>query len=699
MARLLEESADQFEAQAYPYSPSVRLQKMEAQGRPTDVRAQITYDATHAEILMHSGRARESAELFEAVLAQATENPAFAAPGVIDWMQFHLGAAWMHVALQNNCVQPGGSASCLVPILADGAFADQAGLREAIDAFAATLRAEPDNLSARWLLNLSHMNLGTYPDSVPAEWLIPPQVFQSDHDITRFPDVAHDVGLDVLAHAGGSIWADFDRDGYLDVVVSSWGVHDQLRYFHNNVDGSFTERTVEAGLQGIVGGLNINQTDYNNDGHIDVLVLRGGWIPDGHPNSLLRNNGDGTFEDVTEAAGLLWPLYPTQTACWADFDNDGWLDLFIGNESLRTRHPSQLFHNNRNGTFTDVSQSAGVTVVGYIKGVACGDVDNDGDPDMFLSSRGKENILLRNDGLGDDGTVRFTDVSSQAKVDEPYDSFPTWMFDYDNDGWLDIFVSGFRSRFGDVAAEYLGLPHDSELPRLYRNNGDLSFTDVTVPARVNKIMFTMGCNFGDLDNDGWLDFYVATGDMGFQALVPSRMFRNAGGQFFQEVTASGGFGHLAKGHGVAFADWDNDGDQDIFAQLGGAYEGDRAYSALFQNPGHGNNWITLRLEGVVTNRAAIGAHIQVTVTTAEGSRDIFRTVSSGGSFGASSLQQEIGLGQATKIDRVTITWPTSGATTFYRNLETGRAYHIREGDPAPTPLELDRLSVPGRRDR
>ena len=109
---------------------------------------------------------------------------------------------------------------------------------------------------------------------------------------------------------------------------------------------------LEAGLEGIVGGLNINQTDYNNDGYIDVLVLRGGWIPDGHPNSLLRNNGDGTFEDVTEAAGLLWPLYPTQTACWADFDNDGWLDLFIGNESLRTSNPSQLFHNNQDGTFS-----------------------------------------------------------------------------------------------------------------------------------------------------------------------------------------------------------------------------------------------------------------------------------------------------------------------------------------------------------
>ena len=136
---------------------------------------------------------------------------------------------------------------------------------------------------------------------------------------------------------------DFDGDGYLDIVASSYGLRDQLRYFRNNGDGSFSDKTLEAGLEGIVSGLQIVHTDYNNDGFPDVLVLRGAWLTEGHPNSLLRNNGDGTFADVTDEAGLS-DAYPTQAAAWGDYDNDGWVDLYIGNESPgQRRNPSQLF--------------------------------------------------------------------------------------------------------------------------------------------------------------------------------------------------------------------------------------------------------------------------------------------------------------------------------------------------------------------
>ena len=175
----------------------------------------------------------------------------------------------------------------------------------------------------------------------------------------------------------------------------------------------------------------------------------------------------------------------------------------------------------------------------------------------------------------------------------------------------------------------------------------------------------MGANFGDLDNDGWLDFYLGTGDPSLSTLIPNRMFRNADGKFFQDVTTSGGFGHIQKGHGISFADFDNDGDQDIYEVMGGAYAGDNYRNVLFLNPGHGNHWITLKLEGIRSNRAAMGARIRVTVQTAQGERSIYKTVSTGGSFGASPLRQEIGLGQAKAIRSVEIFWPTHRENTNF----------------------------------
>jgi hypothetical protein len=197
---------------------------------------------------------------------------------------------------------------------------------------------------------------------------------------------------------------------------------------------------------------------------------------------------------------------------------------------------------------------------------------------------------------------------------------------------------------------------------------------------VNKLLLTMGCNFGDLDNDGWLDFYVGTGAPDLAVLVPNRMFRNDRGMRFHDVTTSGGFGQLQKGHGIAFGDINNDGNQDIYSVVGGAVEGDVFHHQLFANPGHGNNWIKLKLEGVRTNRAAIGARIKVIVRTDEGEREIHRTVGSGGSFGASPMRQEIGLGSARTIVRVEIFWPVSGENQVIRTLEINNFYHVREGE-------------------
>jgi hypothetical protein len=587
-----------------------------------------------------------------------------------------LGLAYMRLGEQQNCIARHTTASCLLPLEKEGLHEIVHGSSNAVRYLTRALRRNPQDPETGWLLNLAYMTLGQYPQALPRAWLVPPKAFESDYDIKRFPDVAEECGVAVVGLAGGVAMEDFDNDGDLDLMVSSWGLRDQIRYFANTGSGKFVERTKEAKLTGIVSGLNLIHADYNNDGFRDVLVLRGAWRrkEGAHPNSLLRNNGDGTFSDVTEAAGLL-SFHPTQTGTWFDFNGDGHLDLFIGNESSAGNpHPCELYRNNGNGSFTECAEAAGVNVVGFVKGVVSGDYDNDGWPDLYLSHFQEPNNLFRNMG-----GKRFEEVTASAGVAEPVDSFPCWFWDYDNDGDLDLFVSSYsyEASIDKVAADYMRLENPGEVPRLYRNNGDGTFTDVAKPMQLNRVLVTMGCNFGDLDNDGWLDFYAGTGDPTLSSLMPNRMFRNDAGKVFQDVTTSGGFGHVQKGHGIAFGDVDNDGDQDVFAVLGGAYEGDGFQRTLFRNPGHGNNWVTLRLQGTKSNRDAIGARVEVRMPE----RTIYRTISTGGSFGSESLQEEIGLGSATRIEAITIQWPLPNKPRqTFTNVPINTVVSIREGD-------------------
>ena len=656
----------------------------------------LDLDSRYATELLLAGRSWEAIEEFTRLDAFIKNSEVKFGSQTRSSVRHYLAIAYLRLGEQENCLTNHTIDSCLLPIRAAGVHKIQRGSRQAVKILTEQLIEFPDDLKARWLLNIACMTLGDYPDRVPSKWLISPKAFESDYQIPRVFDVAGNLGLDLDSLSGGTIVEDFDGDGNLDVMISSLGVHDQLRYFRNNGDGTFTDRTEEAGLLGETGGLNIMQTDYNNDGRPDVLILRGAWFgAEGHyPLSLLRNNGDETFDDVTEEAGLL-RFHPTQAATWFDFNNDGWLDLFVGNETTPgDTNRCELFRNNGNGTFTECAAEVGLDAIAFIKAVGSGDYNNDGWPDLYVSSRGQPKMLFRNEGpqsadKSPRGAWRFTDVATQAGVTEPRFSFPTWFFDYDNDGWLDIFVSGFGIKdVGDIAADYLGLPTKAERARLYHNNHDGTFADVTKESGLYKILLGMSCNFGDLDNDGFLDFYLGTGDPDLSTLIPNRMFRNAEGKSFQDVTTAGGFGHLQKGHGIAFADIDNDGDQDIFANMGGAYSGDVYRKALFENPGNSNHWVKLKLMGVKSNRAAIGARIKVTVQTPAGRRSIYKTVNSGGSFGANPLRQEIGLGAAESIPELEIFWPTSGLIQRFSSLKPDTCYRITEGDSNPAPVNL-----------
>ena len=655
--------------------------------------------------LLNAGKTSESIAMLDRLEEKMRQARVPPTADVAQDLRVRQAIAHLRRGEEDNCLLHHNARSCIFPIAEAGVHAERRGSLEAMKILSNLLETNPANLQARWLLNIAAMTLGEYPDGVDRRWLLAPALFASEAPMPRFDDVAGKVHLDVDDLAGGAVVDDLDGDHHLDVMASSTGITSPLRYFRNQADGSFVERTAEAGLTGLTGGLNLIQADYDNDGHIDLLVLRGAWMGQGghYPNSLLRNNGDGTFRDVTEEAGML-SFRPTQTAVWFDFDSDGWLDLFIGNESTKDdAQASELYHNNRNGTFTECAPAYGVTLNEFVKGVASGDMDNDGRPDLYVSVKGGPNRLLHNDGPsspspkeapGGCPAWRFTDVAGAAGVTEPIHSFPTWFFDYDNDGWEDIFVSGFFLDPGDVAADYLGQKHKAELPRLYRNNHDGTFADVTRQAGLGRLILAMGANYGDLDNDGWLDMYLGTGNPDLGMLLPNRAFRNEGGRVFQDVTTAAGLGHLQKGHAVSFADMDNDGDQDIYHVVGGNLEADHYRNALFENPGPAQHWIKLRLTGVASNRSAIGARLHVVARTQKGERSIHRTVRSGGSFGASPLMQHIGLGDAQGVERIEIRWP-SGSLQVIGPLEMDRHYLVKEGSRSVKPLDVKKYRLGG----
>jgi hypothetical protein len=580
-----------------------------------------------------------------------------------------LGIAYLHKSEMENSVYRAPGDRCLRPWLPANAYAKREDSEMAVWYFEKYLEQKPDEIEVKWLLNLAYMTLGEYPQKVPPQYLVPPSAFGSAEDVGHFRDVAPQAGLNSFSLAGGVIVDDFENNGRFDVVTSSYDVCEPLHYYHNNGDGTFTEQGAKAGLSDQLGGLDVLQADYNNDGCMDILVLRGAWEV-AQRKSLLRNNCDGTFTDVTEASGLAFPATSTQAAVWVDINNDGLLDLFVGNEN----GPAQLFLNKGDGTFEDISQSARIDRTMFTKGVAAADYDNDGYMDLYVSNLNGNNFLYHNNHNN-----TFTEVAEQAGVSGPGHGFATWFFDYDNDGWPDLFVTSYFTSVEETARTYLGLPHNATTLKLYKNMKDGTFRDVSAEVGLDKVFMPMGANFGDIDNDGFLDIYLGTGNPSYGSLVPNVLLRNHDGKYFADVTASSGTGDWHKGHGVAFADLDNRGDEDIIAEIGGATLGDAHALRVFENPGHGNDWISLKLVGVKTNRAAIGARIKVTVENkGQGTRSIYRTVGSGGSFGASPLQQHIGLGKDARIADLEIWWPVSNTRQHFSNVEKNQFLEIKE---------------------
>ena len=671
-----------------------RAQMIKAElDKEQDPAKRVSLAQTYATELLKAGATDEAIKIYEALDTYLKQNQLKLDSVSNRNMYSLMGIAYMRKGEIENCVQNHNHQSCFIPIAGGGVHQLQEGSMKAIVLYENALHDFPNDLEFKYLLNLAYMTLGEYPGKVPSKYRIDPSWFKNKINIHPFKDIAPELGVNRKSMAGGIIMDDFNNDGWIDLVSSSWGPNEEMVFYLNNDDGTFSDKTKAYGLDGQVGSLNIKQTDFNNDGWLDIYLMRGAWYLDQGdiPNTLLMNTGKGSFEDVTIKAGLRHDAARI-TATWADFNLDGWLDLVTANESFPGYERGiDLYINQKDGTFKNEGAALGLTINEFLKGVVATDVNDDRYPDLYISGLTDGNHLFINH-MADHQGFQLMD----GLVREPKKSFPCWNFDYDNDGDEDLFVSAFSNETNLVQywmKSKMGKPDPEYLPKLYQNMGNLQFNDVGVAMGLTEDVMTMGCNFGDINTDGFLDFYLATGNPLYQSLVPNKMYLNMEGKRFEDVSYSGGFANIQKGHGVGFGDIDHDGDEDIYVKIGGGYDGDGFYNCLFENPNeHQNNWIVLKLSGKTANRAAIGARVELSVQEDGKERKIYRTISSGASFGANSLILEVGLRKATVINSVKVQWPCQDCPDqAFTGMEINHAYRLTQDQQNPELLEYRKV--------
>ena len=536
--------------------------------------------------------------------------------------------------------------------------------REAESFLVRAVALHPEILELRWHLEQTRLRLGRPHREEDG---FSDNITRGEHLSGHFVEMAAPLGIDKMDGGRSSAWADFDDDGDLDLAVLG---HPQLAYYRNDGD-RFTDRTEAAGLVLPDGGIGVQTADYDNDGDADLYVTRDGWFGGG-PNHLFSNRGDATFDDVTAVAGVGDPG-SSFCAAWSDIDQDGWLDIYVANGTGATGDSTNvLYHSDGTGRFTDVAAAAGVDSRSQSLSAAFGDLDEDGDADLYVCNFTEPNQLFRNDG-----GLMFVDATSDAGVGaEQIDGFITFMLDYDNDGRLDIFVANW-SQYDVVLADRVAgratSPRDR--PILYHNDGDGRFSDVTAEAGLLRALGTMSGVPADVDNDGWVDLYLGNGGPAMGRRDSDTFYLNDGSGGFVDATEAAGLGHAGKSHGVTFADYDRDGDLDLYVPVGGAQPGDQWHNAFYRNEGFGNHWVAIHLVGVASNRDGIGARIQVTA----GDLRQHAEVASGYSFGCSnSLTAEFGLASHSRIDTIEVVWP-GGGTDRYSSLEADRYYTLTEG--------------------
>ena len=469
-----------------------------------------------------------------------------------------------------------------------------------------------------------------------------------------FTDVTAESGLISPFHSRGIAWGDYNGDGCIDLYVTRYGMNVSNSLYRNNCDGRFTDVAFWAGVINPLGANGAAWGDYDADGDLDLYV--GTHLEE--PNILYRNNGDGTFTDVTASANV-GDLHSASGVAWGDYDADGDLDLFLSNGHSDFQDNSDvLYQNDGNGKFVDVAPSAGVA--GSLTQVSWSstwfDYDNNGTMDLYVSVSAGSDALYRNNG---DGT--FSDISTAAGISNPMSGHGVAVGDYNGDGCLDILSTNDSVQNG--------------LTVLYRNNCNGTFTNVSLAAGIlDRGTSDWGVNFVDYDNDAYLDLAIASGGRAFDAegilniVGPNALYKNNGNGTFIDVITTVGAANNSHTLGSAWADFDNDGDLDWYI----ANNADR--DVLFRNDGPVGNHLKVVLQSDTGDTHGIGARVEL---TSNGKTQV-RIIQSGQSlFSAEELAAFFGLGSASTVDKVQVLWP-SGKTSVITNLAANQTIVIRE---------------------
>jgi ASPIC and UnbV/FG-GAP-like repeat len=510
----------------------------------------------------------------------------------------------------------------------------------------ACLEQDLTDEQARYWLWLAAQKAGGYPHTVREDMRM--EVVAGFYPTrVAFENVATEVGLDKTSGGRGTAVFDSNGDGTLDVVIA--GAHAGCSLYRNNGDGTFTDISTGSGLDRCVYSFALAVGDYDNNGLADLFISGMGFF-DGQ-GLLMRNNGDGTFTEVTKEAGLsTWG--PGFVATWVDYDRDGYLDLFLANNLgglFNGKVPNRLFHNNGDGTFTDVTEAANLKALWPTIGAAWGDFRNDGWPDLFISNFGRAQ-LFRNNG---DGT--FTDVSRDAGIDSPPVIGGVCLCcDIDDDGWLDIVQFTYSRPRDAIYTLRTGQGPDDGTPmRVFRNNRDGTFTNIAPQLGLTGCWGTMSGTVGDFNNDGYLDLLLGNGDPSIDRTEAAVLLENDGHRF-HNVTFAAGLPFTGKGHGANMADLAGDGRLHLIVAGGGLYPGDLLTATVHRPTRRPGNYLNVRLVGTRSNRDAIGARLSLQA----GGRKQHRLVSGGSGFGCLPFEQHFGLGELTHTDALEIRWPS-----------------------------------------
>ena len=558
-----------------------------------------------------------------------------------------------------------------------------------------------NNRLYQWLLNFSFMTIDGFPQDVPPKYLIQSRFIESfygeskkkiqeEYAALSFEDRAKELHVDTYNTGRGVVVEDFDKDGHLDLVTG--GGFDVVTYYKNDHGSGFIDKTEEVGLWGIKQPFIITAADYDNDGWLDLFIGR----PFGN-YMLFRNNGDGTFTDITAFSGLLYgrpvgEIAATWVSAWADVNNDGYVDLFLAQWGFKMpfvkgllakpRMDSKLFINEK-GYFVDRTKEYALDSIvndQYFIGAAFGDYDSDGYPDLFLSSPLRNTSILLHNNSGK--YFEKTDLIHRGEG-----GFTTAFVDVNHDGKLDIFWAGFADAKTSTEQAVFG----EHLSR-YRSGRTTIFLQ-TQDGRFEERgdffdmpMSTMGSSFGDINNDGCYDFYLGTGTPEGWFILPNLMYisHTNGTKCVERTTNISmlyGFGTIQKGHGIVFFDFNDDGKQDIYSSLGGMWPSDPWPNQFFVNQSQlSNQWVKMRLRGRQTNYYGIGATIRVTAANANGEKIVrYHHMDQGTGFGSMPYLAHIGLLDATCIEEVEVHWPVSKTIKRYQ-VSLGKLHILDENE-------------------